>query len=113
MRMLNQLDALLGPIAGPKRAVKRRRVEDADGNASEMSRRGPLAPAAREIEPVGAAGPEVVPVKGYTRRRARRWGDAARRASQNEMADGALGVPRSLRAIREAFPLSQAELAQR
>jgi DNA-binding XRE family transcriptional regulator len=52
-------------------------------------------------------------------RRVRRWGEAARKAAQREIADGPFDKLRgnqrlrSLRAVREAFPLSQEELAER
>ena len=57
-------------------------------------------------------------VKGARRRR---WGEAARKAAQSEIADGerwrresrVVTRARSLRAIREGFPLSQRELAER
>jgi DNA-binding XRE family transcriptional regulator len=49
---------------------------------------------------------------GRSGRRVRRWGDAARKVWQREVADGQRGL-RSLRAVREAYPLSQQELAER
>jgi DNA-binding XRE family transcriptional regulator len=59
---------------------------------------------APEDERVGAPGP---------RRRARRWGEAARKAARNEVADGERRPRRSLKAVREGFPLSQRELSDR
>ena len=52
--------------------------------------------------------------------RRRKWGEAARKAARSEMADGERWRreapstrPRSLRAVREGYPLSQRELAER
>ena len=50
---------------------------------------------------------------GRGRRRVHRWGEAARKAAQSEIADGDKAPLRSLRAVREAFPMSQEELAER
>jgi DNA-binding XRE family transcriptional regulator len=47
------------------------------------------------------------------RRRRRRWGQAARKAARNEAPEGERRPQRSLRAVREAFPLSQEELSDR
>ena len=43
----------------------------------------------------------------------RKWGQAARKAASDELSDGQRRPARSLRAIRESVPLSQAELAYR
>ncbi len=43
----------------------------------------------------------------------RKWGEAARKAARSEIADGERRPPRSLRAVREGYPLSQREVAQR
>ena len=43
----------------------------------------------------------------------RRWGEAARRAKRQEISDGEHRRARSIRAVREAYPLSQRELGVR
>jgi len=61
----------------------------------------------------GPLGPRRVRAGGGARRRSRRWGEAARRAAIIAAADGKNQPLPSLRAVRESFPLSQRELAQR
>jgi DNA-binding XRE family transcriptional regulator len=94
-QFLAELDAALGPVKDGKRPAGPKAGRKAAGRASRPAGRG------------GERGP----VAG--RRRVRRFGDAARKAAQSEIADGRQARPRSLRATREAFPFSQAELADR
>ena len=104
-RFLDQLDALLGPVGGQKQVGKR----VAAGAESKD------ATAERGTQARGSPGQRRRPAPAGQRvaRRVRKWGEAARKAAQSEIADGPQGLPRSLRAVREAFPLSQQELADR
>jgi DNA-binding XRE family transcriptional regulator len=110
-RFLDKLDAILGPVGDPKqdrngagRGSVRRRARGGDG-AGEEGRAG----AVRASRPEG----DAKPAGEGRRRRVRRWGDSARRAAQRERAGGDEKPARSLRALREGFPLSQSELAER
>jgi DNA-binding XRE family transcriptional regulator len=71
-------------------------------------------PASRKV-PSRPARPRRTPGTGGSRRKGRRrsqrWGRAVRQAAMEEIASGGPLGRRSLRAIREAVPLSQRELA--
>ena len=69
--------------------------------------------AEREVAAEPLRAPRVRRSGGPSRRRLRRWGEAARRAAMEEIASGGVQGRRSLRAVREGFPMSQRELADR
>jgi DNA-binding XRE family transcriptional regulator len=108
-QFLDELDAYIGPIEGTKTAGK--------GASEQPLPPAPFPPAERGSRPASASKERgSTPTSGSTqlrRRRVRRWGEAARKAAQDEIAEGEKAPLRSLRAIREAFPMSQAELAVR
>ncbi len=97
-RLKSQLSRGDGAIDEARAAQPRRRARASSADEEVGAR------AVRRGQVAGPAG---------GRRRVRRWGEAARKAARREIADGEHRSPRSLKAVREAFPLSQRELAER
>ena len=88
-RLKSQLSRGDGAIDEARAAQPRRRARASSADEEVGAR------AVRRGQVAGPAG---------GRRRVRRWGEAARKAARREIADGEHRSPRSLKAVREAFP---------